>query len=740
MSSDLQAVVRPEIDISRERESNMVRHALDLMNTTRKDMGWTAPGIYERDSWLWKRHIAMRQYEDDFRHRLLDPRVKLWQASNRSFNMVSMFIDQDKARLTKDLEADRFFALTQEGEEDAHPALRPAERYLQKRAKKQCLADKLTEDGILGALIRGEAVYKAIPARRTCWSKRKARLVLDERGQAAKDSRGNVITEFDQWVPNPLNPRERFLARDRSVKLTLANPTVELPLSPDAHEVPVVEAYPAGSDISFPFWADLIIPLTACDLDAALIRGHVFEMRVDELYDTLPNHLLNSDAAQRYYKEAWDSQGGDRPDSAQPSLRRGELEDGSNEAVLMEGVPGLNTYAELYFRYDADGDQRREDLMLLVDVAKAWPIAYGRAQDVLQDQNRTHPFDRFPLRVFPVPHRWYGRGYYQKDHDLAESVDADLNRLEIEKAKSGNVIIENPQATEEGRAGLPIIPRSPKTYKLAGGTGADASDVVKVITIQPQTREIEQSMEKTQSTLFARRGSVTPGETEGAGLQGANTATGLQILREAKHESVEARDKELKRGTTQLLLTFAELELRHLDRTALENQLKGDVIPQPGIDPTSQQPVTVQMPSADVVAKWAAEISRDDLTDVFRIIQTRSRGKDIIANNDNILKVIEKWEGLAPQARLKLRPIFVEMLAALEVNNPNDYLETAEELQQMIEAEMMAAEAAMAAEQAAGPGGTPQGLPDDVAATAQAATEPPPITGRPETMTPQPEL
>lgn len=740
MPESLQAVVRPDIDITRERETNMVQHALTLMNLTRKDMGWTGPGIYERDSWLWKRHIAMRQYEDDFRHRLTDPKMQLWRASNRSLNMVSMFIDQDKARLTKDLETDRFFALTQEGEEDAHPALRPAERYLQKRAKAQRLAEKITEDGILGALIRGEAIYKAIPARRTCWTKRKVRLVLDEHGKHARDSRNNVISELDQWVPDPTDPKARFLARDRSVRLVQEDPSKPIPMTTTEHDVPVVEAYPAGSDISFPFWADLIVPVTARDLDCALIKGHLFEMRVDELYDTLPNHLLNTQAAELYYNDAWGSQGGDRPESAQPAHRRGEQDDGSHEAVLMEGVPGLNTYAELYFRFDADGDKRREDLMLLVDVARQWPIAYGRAQDILQDKNRAHPFDRYPLRIFPVPNRWYGRGYYQKDNDLAESVDADLNRLEIEKAKSGNIILENPQATEEGKAGLPIIPRSPKTYKLANGT-VDAGDVVKVISITPQTSEIERSMEKNQATLFGRRGSVTPGETEGAGLQGANTATGLQILREAKHESVEARDTELKRGREQLLVTFAELELRHLDLTALEKQLKGDTVAQVGIDPASQKPVEIATPTAEVVKQWAAEISRDDLTDVFRLVETRSRGKDIIANNDNILKVIEKWETLAPAARLKLRPIFVDMLAALEVNNPNDYLESAEELQGMIEAEAMAAEAAMAQEAAAAGGGTPQGLPDEVAAAAAAAGEAPPITGRPEALQPQtPEL
>lgn len=750
--TDLQAIVRPVgLRVSPERESTMVDAALNLMTKTRMDMGWQAPGVYVRDSWLWNRHIAMRQYEDDFRHRLDDPIMQLWRVSNRSLNMPAAFIDQDFARLKKDLDSEKFFALAQEGEEDASPVLAPAERYLQKRAKNLRLAGKIKEDGLLGSLIRGEAVYKAIPSMKTRRVKRLARLVLDQTGQPAKDSKGALITEFDEWVPAPDDADALLLARDRKVVRRPAGMTP--PLSKNPREMDVVEAYPSGSDIAFPYWADMILPTTACDLDSAIIKGHVFEMRVDELFDSLPNQLLNGARAEDYFKQAEKNAIMTRPDVTVPSWKRGEDPNTSqDDTAIADGFLGLSLYAELWFKYDIEGSGRRQDLMLLVDVERRLPIAYGLARDVLRSKTRCHPFDKYPLRIFPVPHRWYGRGYYSKDGDIHTEVDADYNRLAVEKSLSGNLLFENRNATEEGKAGLPLQFRTPATYKLAGAV-LDVEDAVKVVTVTPQTREINEQMNLNQQTLFSRRGSVTPGETEGANLQAANTATGLQILRESKHEQVESRDDELKTGRLQLLQTFAQIELENLDETALESLLRGATIEveqeQPVLDPATGQPATdpatgepllesvaVPVPAAPAVKQWAAEMDADQLSDIIQLVETKSRGQDIIQTNDNILKVIEKWEMTPPLTRKKIRPIFVQMLAALDVQNPDDYLETPEELEAMAAAEAQAAalEAGIS-QQSTTPGGAPPaGLPDQVAG-AEAGGGLPPIVPRPENVT-----
>jgi len=727
-----QVVVRPQsIRIDRAKEQTFVQEAIQLLQKTRVQMGWNGVGIYAQGSWLWRRAVASRRYADDFTDRLADGNAKLWRVSNKSLNLISVTVDQHKSKLSKDFTSNGFIALTPRGTEDQSYILKPCEDYLGERILRTRLGRRIKEDGIGGCLVRGESVFKALPNTRTRTIQQEARVLLHpkpdgSRLEPALDSNGGRITELDQWISHSEDKTTEVLVRDpKTSRPKGGTPTyTEKPIT-----VSVTVAEPYGSDISFPFWADFVADLDKPDLNQCTLKAHLFEMKPDDLWDQLPKHLLTP-AAEAYWQQSQAPGGSDamrqRAEQSFYRWKQGETPEGNTAEVTTDAISDTRLYAEIWIRYDLDGDRHREDLCLLVDVAAAWPIAYDHAHERLRSQTRQHPFG--VITENPEEKRWYGRGHYAKFNDLAEEVDADLNRISIEKAKSGNLIFEKRQATEEGRAGLPIEFRSPRTYKLTDQN--TAATAISVVAVTPLTEPIEASMSNNLTAYMARTGGVTPGDTQGEELA-ANTATGLQILQEVKNEAVEAIREQMFDGTTLtdgligLLRLFAELELMNvnpgevvaqfgnariatgqqepvmvpqIDAATGQPMLGPDGQPllvpatQPVMDPATGQPAAgpdgqpieepvmqpITVPTSSTFIAWASTLTPDRIHNMVELVVTRSKSTQIVQTNENIQLIYERFIKLAqtygPDVQAIMKPSFVQMLMALEEKNPDTVL------------------------------------------------------------------
>lgn len=727
-----QVVVRPQsIRLDRAREQTFVTEAIQLLQKTRVQMGWNGVGVYAQGSWLWRRAVASRRYADDFTDRLADNQMKLWRVSNKSLNLISVTVDQHKAKLSKDFTSNGFIALNPRGTEDQSFILKPCEDYLGERILRTRLGRRIKEDGISGTLQRGEAVFKALPNTRSRTIQQQARVLLhpkpDGSGlEPALDSNGGRITELDQWISHSEDETTEVLVRDPKTSRPKGGiPSyTEMPVT-----VSVTVAEPYGSDISFPFWADFVADLDKPDLNQCTLKAHLFEMKPDDLWDQLPKHLLTK-AAEDYWQQSKAPGGSDalrqRAEQSYYRWKQGETPEGNTAEVTTDAISDTRLYAEIWIRYDLDGDRHREDLCLLVDVAASWPIAYDHAHERLRSQTRQHPFG--VITENPEEKRWYGRGHYAKYNDLAEEIDADLNRLSIEKAKSGNLIFEKRQATEEGRAGLPIEFRSPRTYKLTDQNTGDTA--VSVVAVTPITEPIETSMSNNLTAYMARTGGVTPGDTQGEELA-ANTATGLQILQEVKNESVEAIREQMFDGTTLtdgligLLRLFAELELMNvnpgevmaqfgnariatglqepvmvpqLDPATGQPMLGPDGQPvlvpatQPVMDPATGQPAIgpdgqpieepvledITVPTASTFLAWASTLTPERIHNMVELVVTRSKSTQIVQTNENIQLIYERFIKLGqmygPEVQAIMKPSFIQMLLALEEKDPDTVL------------------------------------------------------------------
>jgi hypothetical protein len=681
----------------------MVAYCLNSLAAIKLERGHTGPGQYLRDSWMWKRAIATSRYNNDFKDRLSDPSTNVFRNRNVTWNQSKVFVNQNKARMSRDYTG-RWFAIAPEGVEDGHPALKPSERYFQMRAADQRLDEIIVNDGIRATLIRGESIYRAIPNRKTQRIMRKARVMLDGERKVVKDSRGEVVTEFDLWLALPDDPTREFLMRDPKVIRQVAR--TPYPLSDQAYEMLITTAQPSGCGLTFPFWGDFFASIYAKSLDAAEVKGHEYEMKVDDLFDTLPNHLLTP-AAQEYYDQFHQGSGmGAKTEHLQPQLVKGELQEGKQETAD-PGALGRNHYADFWFRWDpfmdksgasvkiASGKRRRQDLMMLLDVENQWPVWYGPVDELNLGEGRKNPYGC--IRARQVEGRWWGTGHFEEHMDLCEEVDADLCRLSIEKAKSGNILIENTNLTEEGKAGIPLSFRSPSTFRAVGNASAD--DILKVIRVQAQTSEIESCLEKNMQALTARGGMLTPGEAEASNLDAAQTLGGLQILDKTKTIANDDLEDEITKGIDDLLETWTELEVRNPDLLQLEELLAGAVV-QP--EPQPMPVVAPEMAEAPVVAIVSAPVKESTLVmqmlaglkgrkarSAIKVIRTKSRSTQILATQQNIKVLLDEYSKLPAPLRKAQRDAYLEMLQALDSTNPASALEKIDDAMAEMEAAMM---------------------------------------------------
>ena len=733
-------LVRPaNLRLSPQREAEMVSYVLDSIKAIKRDRGHIAPGQYQRGSWMWNRAIASARFKNDFSDRLSDPSTSVWKNRNLTWNQAKVFVNQNKSRMARDYNG-KFFAVTPEGIEDGHPAIKPAERYFHMRAQDQGLAEKIVNDGIRGAFIRGESVYRAVPNRTTQRVEREVRLVLDApAGKPVKDSHGELVTEMDQWLPDPNNPASEILIRDPAVRrFGVGTPMV---LSDSKHKLLVTEAQPSGCDLSFPFWGDFFASIFAKSLDAAEVKGYEFEMKVDDLFDTLPNHLL-TDRANEYYE--LHHQGGTGGAKTEHLVPRAHLGQQDEETTATDpSALGRNHYAEVCFKWATDAESkrpRRENLAMIVDVENSWPIWYGPAEELF-GKGRHHPYG--VIRCRDVEGFWYGMGHFEEHFDLCEEVDADLSRLSIEKAKSGNILLENPNATEEGKAGLPLAFRTPQTYKKIGQ--ATAQDVLEVITVQAQTEAILTTMDKNLQALTARGGMLTPGETEQSGLDAANTLGGLQILDQTKTVANDALEAEIEKGIDKMLACWAQIEVQNPDVAQLEDLLQGSMVEDPDVvatvpdvetggqgdgqmpalPPSSQTqgpgmvpllapaspPPVPMIKESTLVLRFLAKLKGRHASNALRVVRTKSRTTQVIATQQNVKVLLDEYAKLPAPLRQALPSSYLSMLHTLDHPDPAKALADIDAAMAEIEAQamQMQQQAAAMGDPATMPGGLPAG-------------------------------
>jgi len=747
MDTSLAVCIKTTLPIRREVEDRMVTHLWQMAGKQHQDMGGTmTPGCYVFGSWLWLRMSWQQRYENDFSDRLaLAPQKggDLYRLSNKSLNFPKQFVRMHHAGATADLDSYAFFAVSPEGGEDENPALPLWERYLRERAKRMDLGQKLKNESARPMLVRGEVPYKVHAQRKVRIEPRQVHAVKDpaQPGDVPlKDSKGTLVTELDVWIPDEVEPTRQILERDPRVWWR-----ADVPKEPTqrTYQIEHVVQSESGGAIDFIHPGDFVFEINQPTLDHSNLNGQFYRIAVDDLFDLFdPKDITKAGEDFRQKYGANSSPQGQVSNAEASKPRQGEAAD-SPQQLTDSGVVPRRLFFEGYWRYDWNEDGRREYVYCLIDWETKTPIAYDPTHLVL-GSTRTHPYGM--ASVARKQHRCYGEGIYETFEDLADSSDQSYNRIFIEQQTSGKVTIFDPSALEQTHAGGLLKLRGPTLWKKRDGTKT-AREIVDSVIIPAETGELRENLSLDIQTMTARGGGVSPAEAESAGLQGAQTATGLQILERQKGKLDSSLEDDINNAHRLIIQDWAQVEADVFDAKWAAQLFQGKTVPMPNPDfeiwrlgeeqrmaaappapapvaesqslPVSESPLlpapppeTIEVPAVQVLADWLKTIPRDQMKSYIKLVLVKAKETEVAARADNRVRLVQQFSQLPPLLQQALKDEYAELLALNGSTNPERTLD-----------QLMQATAAMA--------GQPP-MPEGAGGGAPPAEEEAPVTGRPD--------
>jgi len=692
----------------------MITHLWLVADKQHRDMGGTmTPGSYVFGSWLWNRMSWQQRYENDFSDRLALPPQKggdLFRLSNKSLNFPKQFVRMHHAGATADLDSYAFFAVAPEGGEDEHPALPLWERYLREKAKRMDLGQTLKNESARPMLIRGEVPYKVHSCPRVRIEPRTVHAVKDPQqpgDMPLKDSKGQIVTELDTWLPDPVNPQQQTLERDPSLWWRADVPKA---LTKRTFQIEHVVSADYGGEIDFIHPADFVFEINQPSLNHSNLVGQFYRIAVDDLFDRFQAKDITKAGEEFRQKYGVNSSTQGWSSNAEASkVKQGEPPDATNQ-LTDPGVVPRRLFFEGYWRYDWNQDGRREYVYCLIDWETKTPIAYDPTHLVLGSSTRTHPYGMGA--VARKQHRAYGEGIYETFEDLADSSDQSYNRIFVEQQTSGKVTAFDPNALEQTYAGAPLKLRGPTLWKKRDGTKS-MKEIVDVTIIPAETQELRENLNLDISTMTSRGGGVSPAEAESAGLQGAQTATGLQILERQKGKLDSSLEDDINNAHRLLIQEWAQVEADVFDPKWASQLFQGKTVDMPnpeyaaalammqaapmpeegsagtparmdaappetpadeGVRAPVQAPVlppeTIPVPAVQVLADWIKTIPRDQMKSYIKLVLVKAKEQEVAARADNRVRLVQQFAQMPPILQEALKDEYAELLALNGSENP----------------------------------------------------------------------
>lgn len=675
-----------------------------------RDLGYGgSPNAYIFDSYLWRRLSWLNRYENDFSDRVHLPPNRggeLYKLSNRSLNFPQQFVNGYHAGATTDLDDYGFLAVEPEGGEDEHPALPLWERYLREQAKRTGLGLALKNDSARPMLITGEQVVCVRKKRKLVMEPRTVKAVRDltvpDKEVALTDSKGVLVTELDEWQPDAKDPAKLRLVRDSKVWRSVDRP---LELTTRSYTVNHVIHQSDGACIEFIHPGDFVFEQTQRSLDDMICVGHFFSASVDDLFDQFDQSAI-TEAGKAFRDKYGINSGADaeQTNATAPKPGQGESPTATDTQLFPGSMPRRRYFAG-YFRYDWNGDGRRERVYMVMDWVSRTPICYDPVSLVLESDTRCHPYKMMALRR--KMWRPVGTGVFEQFQDLSEDADQKYNRIQLEEAASGKIIGFNRDGFTQTKAGGMLKFRGPVLYQKTNPQDT-LKDIVDVLPIPAETAELRENLSLAVQTMTARGGGITPGEAEQAALPAAQTATGLQILQQQKNKLDNSIEKDLQAEHLDLLRLWSTVEASAFDEQFAAKLFKGKTVdmpnpafaefmaaqatmpaaPVPAPDGVMEQgsdgqmgpntpalqdsmaplqapappPETIPVPALDVLRDWLRSTPPDDLRNLVRLVLAKSNEAEVAARADNRVKLITQYSQLPPPLQMALENEFIELL------------------------------------------------------------------------------
>jgi hypothetical protein len=321
--------------------------------------------------------------------------------------------------------------------------------------------------------------------------------------------------------------------------------------------------------------------------------------------------------------------------------------------------------AETYICFDADGDGVDEQIIAVIDLEAQRLVFY----DYLRNQMKKRPFEVIP-GVESVPNRWYGRGVFSMGEHLELLSDAQLNRVNVKSSKISGITFKQRAAVDEWNNGQPVEFGTNKVYDLNPGFEPTKNPPIFRVNLAEDCKEANDLMEIARAASDANFGSISVKDASESDLNQSKTATGVVNLQQASDVITKAVEQDQIPAINAILEQVIDVCLENLDPTTLLLSKEGDKL---------------------------VMLNRDEirsLTRDVRLTLTRSRSTQLFQTSQQALTLVVGQQGIAmgylglkaqnpPLAKIA-RPLFINMLRALEVNDADDLCPevTPEEIQQ----------------------------------------------------------
>lgn len=428
------------------------------------------------------------------------------------------------------------------------------------------------ERAVARAMVLGECPVKTTYVVRDQLFNVEARVLTDINGDAVRASDGNVITEQDEFVDAQDGTGKRVLARDPLIEEPLAPVWQKLPLN--RHQV-LFEG-PKSEPI---YYKDFLCPLTATDVQTADCVIHLYDKPVAEFVDLVVKRGMVGDtaddrmgAAQKMVAlvKQLDSNS-PQPKAAQTQELRPN--DNFSSAPEVETGGPISEFAEFYLWFDANGDGVAENIMLICDRNTQAPIFYDHVANVTTDGLR--PIEI--VRVRPVEGRWYGLGVYEKFETYQTTLDLLVNRWNFSQSRAGRVDMWRATDTQEGD-------RDPNLKLNWGSTytpkpGVDPKSILVPIYLNDiKFEQIRLMMEFFLQLLYNESGVATANDSQTAGLESSELATGIINIQESGDELVKPIIGNLRGPLTRIANRTVNVLLANMNPVEVYTYLEGDTL------------------------------------------------------------------------------------------------------------------------------------------------------------------
>lgn len=616
---------KTSLQLTPERQAWLLDRIRTRIDEVASEMGRDSDGRVRWDSWMGLRDENQRSYRGDLEWRKAHGTVFQRAGSNFSVEDDLRYVRLLSARERNDLLGTRpFFGCMTTDYGDAE-LTKDVEHYAQLRVDESNLGP-VFRDAITIANVVNEATIKFTYLKREDPFTGPVTVMVDARGLPRLTTTGDYIYPNDDIVPDQSVQNLMVLVKDPNTKYFLGEGQYQR-----------FSRLPQKRVVYDNVWAevldfrDFLCPLRSATTEEADINVHLYEKSVEELRRTYPNIEL----ADNYFSRIMSPQTG----AMQPVRTQGEREWDEKSTMLRRLLIG-----EVYIRCDADEDGVEEEIMAVVDLTNTDMVFY----DYLANHMNGRPFCNIP-GVKKEAGRWFGIGVMGDMRKPMLYVDAQFNRINEKDSQNASVTWFHQDASEQWRDGEPFSPGSedaiairpqwPPNQPICGRTNLQAD------------AELGMELMNDQRKGMALKFGVISGQDASANdLNQSKTATGvMSVERDAGLISQDIEQDMSKAFEDGLWIAIDLL---------FENMPPSIMFFRPG-------------------GQTLVSLNRDEVRSLprkVRLLLTKTRSAERLATNEKAEAIWLRYMNLTPPQQFRGRPLYVNQLKGLEVDDVDDLL------------------------------------------------------------------